>query len=183
MKNVSFLSITFCLVAASSLWAEVPRKQDVPRYIMQLLSDNSAKVRAAAAEALGHRGAVKKADVLQAIDPLLKALKNDRDATVRKAAADALASINPDDKVAIKPLIEALQDQSIDVQMAAATALGSFGRDAEEAVEPLQKVKQEAEKDSKGKKGKKTPAERKKQQLARAAAMALRSIAGQPRKK
>jgi HEAT repeat protein len=183
MKTIFMCSSLVCLAIVAPAGAEIPRKQDLPRFIKELQSSSNARTRADAAEALGHRGAIKKADVLGAIEPLVKALKDDSAPTVRKAAATALGAIGPDPKVSVPPLIEALQDDSIDVRIAAANALGSFGTDAREAVSALREAKAEAEKGFTKKKGKKSAAERQQRQLARAAGMALRSIMGKPRKK
>jgi hypothetical protein len=182
MRSIS-LYITALLVAVpGTLLADTPRKKDVSKYIKQLQTAGNAKARADAADWLGHRGEIKKADVVDAIEPLVTALKTDRAANVRKSAASAIAAIGPEPQTAVPALIEALKDKSIDVQIAAANALGTFGRDAAEAMSVLRQVKTEAEKGF-TKKGKKTPAERKKQQLARAAGMALRSIAGKLKQK
>ncbi len=175
------------LVAAGSGRADIPKKKDIPKYIEQLQSTSAApRVRAAAAEALGERGAIRKADVKDGIDALIKAVTSDPDANVRKAAAMALGRINPDDKAAVKPLMEALKDKSNAVKVEAARALGLLGSDAKEAVDALREVKQEADKISGGKKKKKTKptkAEREARELARAAQMAIQSIGGRRKKK
>lgn len=158
------------VLTAGFAGADAPKKRDVPRYIKQLQSSRDARLRADAAEALGERGAIKKADVLPAINPLLNALK-DRDINVRRAAAEALGKIVPDNQVAVKPLIGALKDSDLRVRMAAATALGNHGSEAQEAVPQLRQVMKETGRD------------KKKNPLRRAAGMALRSIMGKPRKK
>src|SRR5215472_13936339 len=78
MKTVILAGTALVLLAVNPARADIPKKADVPRYIKQLQSSPSAKTRAAAAEALGHRGAIRKADVTAAIDPLITALKKDK---------------------------------------------------------------------------------------------------------
>jgi HEAT repeat protein len=158
------------LMACGGVRAEVPKKKDVPKYIKQLKSAASAKVRAEAAEALGHRGAIRQADVKDAIEPLLSALKNDRDPNVRKAAAEALGRIGPDKEVVVKPLLAALEDKAIQVRIGAANGLGMLGPDAREAVPALRKLFQ------------RDKSAQLQGQLARAAGMALRSIGGKFKK-
>jgi HEAT repeat protein len=170
MRTVILASAALVVGTLCPVRADIPKKEDVPRYIKQLQSSGSAKARAEAAEALGHRGAIRKADVLDAIGPLIKALKNDKDAAVRKNAAEALGKIGPDDQVAVKPLMEALKEPAMPVRIAAANALGMLGPDAREAIPLLREVQQEAQKD------RKTPG------LARAAGNAIRSISGKANK-
>jgi HEAT repeat protein len=166
MKTVILVGTAVVLLGVNPAGADIPKKADVPRYIKQLQTSPSAKTRAAAAEALGHRGAIRKADVTAAIDPLITALKKDKDASVRKNAAEALGKIAPDENAAVKPLIAALKDKAMSVQIAAANALGLLGADAEEALPALREVQKQVKGD------------RKKRGLARAAGMAIRSISG-----
>jgi HEAT repeat protein len=184
MKTAIVLGTALVCITAGTAQAESIKKKDVPKYIGLLKSAGSANVRADAAEALGHRGAIKKADVVEAVDPLIEALKTDRDAKVRKAAATALASIQPDNNAAVKPLMEALTDKSYDVRIAAANGLGAIGPDASDAVDALREAKAEVDKDlpKKGSKKKPTKAEREKQQFSRALGMALRNIGGKKKK-
>jgi HEAT repeat protein len=181
MKRVIMAAVTV-VAACGTLRADVPKKKDVPKYIKQLKSSPSGKVRAEAAQALGDRGAIRKADVTDAIEPLLNALKNDRVPLVRKAAAEALGKIGPDKNVAVKPLIEALNDKEIEVKIGAANALRMLGPDAKEARPALQKLFKEARmevmKGGKGKGKKKDKKTQMQRQLARAAGMALRAING-----
>jgi hypothetical protein len=191
----TFVTIgTICvLVAAGTGRADVPKKKDVPKNIKLLQTSTVAKVRADAATELGHLGAIRKSYVLEAIDPLLSALKNDKMPVVRRAAAEALGKINPDNKVAVKPLIEALKDPDMGVRIGAATALGNLGPDATEAIDTLRQIREEAMKTFKDQKkpdkktrkklSKKMQMEMQQQrQLAQAAGMALQSIGGRRRK-
>jgi HEAT repeat protein len=184
MKTVIAAGVAF-LCAAAVVQAEAIKKKDVPKYIKLLKSGSSANVRADAAEALGHRGAIRKADVKEAVDPLIEALKSDRDPKVRKAAATALASIQPDENAAVKPLMEALNDKSNEVKIAAANGLGAIGPDAAEAYDALQEAKKAVDKDlpmKKGGKKKLTKEEQAKMQLSRALGMAMRNIGGKKKK-
>jgi HEAT repeat protein len=151
MKTVIAMSTGLVIAVAGMARAEIRKKEDVPRYIKLLKVSPSAKIRADAAEEIGHRGALRKSDVLAAVDPLITALKKDRDAAVRKNAADALGSIVPNDKVAVQPLIEALKDPDVRVRMAAANALGMHGPEAREAIPALREMMQSAGKDKKNK--------------------------------
>jgi HEAT repeat protein len=170
MRTLIVVGVGLVLGTAAAGRAAPPKKEDVPRYIKQLQTSGSARVRAEAAEALGYRGAIRKADVVEAVSPLIQALKSDRDANVRKSAATALGKIAPDDNAAVKPLAEALKDKSVGVRIAAANALGLLGSDAKEAVPALREVQKEIGKD------------RKMRNLARAVNMAIRSIQGKNRK-
>src|SRR5690242_3520890 len=99
--------------------ADPPRKIDVPRQISLLKNAKSARERAGAANELGRHGAIRARDVKDAIEPLLGALKDDKDADVRRAAAKALGDIAPDPKLAVPALTEALKDKSVAVKLAA----------------------------------------------------------------
>src|SRR4051794_20148535 len=90
MKAIIAVSTGFIVAFAGTARGEIRKKEDVPRYIKLLKASPSAKVRANAADEIGHRGALRKSDVLSAVDPLIIALKKDRDAGVRKNAAEAL---------------------------------------------------------------------------------------------
>jgi HEAT repeat protein len=170
MKPYLLAGTALVLLAVGPVSADIPKKADVPRYIKQLQTSPNAKIRATAAEALGHRGAIRKADVTAAIDPLIKALQKDKDANVRKNAAEALGKIAPDENAAVKPLIDALKDKAMNVRIAAASALGLLGPAAEAALPALREVQKEVKGD------------RKKRGLARAVGMAIRSISGKNKK-
>ena len=89
-----------------------------------------------------------------------------RPRTLRRARSEALGKIAPDENAAVKPLIAALKDKAMSVQIAAANALGLLGTDAEEALPALRELQKQVKGD------------RKKRGLARAAGMAIRSISG-----
>lgn len=91
------------------------------------LKDNSAAVRAAAAEALSYAG--------QSAGPELIALLSDTTADVRAAAADAMGRLKTVE--GIDGLIGQLADQSAEVRRAAARALGRMGPAAKRAVKDL----------------------------------------------
>jgi HEAT repeat protein len=117
----------------------IPKKEDVPKYLNQLLKSNVGADRAKAAEMLGKRGGINADDVEEAVEPLRKALQKDIDAKVRAAAARALGDIHtqPEDTVPI--LIDRLRtDDKMDVKLAIVVALGQYGPDAKDAVKPLQ---------------------------------------------
>jgi HEAT repeat protein len=171
MKAVIAASMGLVIAFGGMARAEIRKKEDVARYIRLLKVSPNAKIRASAAEELGHRGALRKSDVLSAVGPLITALKKDRDATVRKNAADALGMIVPSDKAAVQPLMEALKDPDPRVRIAAANALGMHGPEASEAIPALREMMQSAGKDKKNK------------GLKRAAARAIGSIQGKRRKK
>jgi uncharacterized protein (DUF2336 family) len=120
--------------------ADVPKKIDVAKQISLLRGAKNARDRAAAADELGRHGAIRARDVKDAIEPLLEALKSDKDADVRRAAARALGDISPDPKLVVPALTEALKDRAVTVKMAAATALGQYGPDAKSALPPLREL-------------------------------------------
>ncbi len=84
-------------------------------------------IRTAAAKDLGTIGDQR------AVEPLVKALKQDSDWPVRSAAAEALGKIGDDS--AVEPLVAALNDEKWAVRRAAALALGKIG--GKKAVDPL----------------------------------------------
>ena len=114
-----------------------PRKEDVPKYLKMLLKSQSAKDRALGAEMLGRRGAVRSADVKDAIEPLQKALEKDVDSAVRAAAAKALGNIGVDAENTVPLLIKALKDKGANVPLAAINALSQYGPDAKDALPEL----------------------------------------------
>jgi HEAT repeat protein len=142
--------------------ADVPKKIDVAKQISLLRGAKSARDRAAAADELGRHGAIRARDVKDAIEPLLEALKSDKDADVRRAAARALGDISPDPKLVVPALTESLKDRSVTVKLAAATALGQYGADAKSALPPLREL----------------AAMKNDKKLSQAARVAVKSIAG-----
>src|SRR5262249_22637653 len=70
-----------------------PKKEDIPKFINTLKTPADPKVRVQAVEDIGYRGAIRASDVDSAIEPLLKALKNDKNVEVRRACAKALGTI------------------------------------------------------------------------------------------
>jgi HEAT repeat protein len=171
MRRTIALSTIVLVGLASTVRAEIRKKEDVPRYIKLLRASPSGKIRADAAEELGHRGAIRKSDVLAAVDPLITALKKDRDANVRTNAAKALGSIVPNNKAAVQPLMDALKDPDMKVRISAANALGMHGPEAKDAIPALREMAQSAGNDKKSK------------GLKRAARQAINSIRGKIRKK
>ncbi len=171
MRRITAVSTVVLVVLAGAVQGEIRKKADVPRYIKLLRASPSGKIRADAADELGHRGAIRKSDVLAAVDPLITALKKDRDATVRASAAKALGSIVPNNKEAVQPLMDALKDPDPKVRIAAANALGMHGPEAKEAIPALREMAQSAGKDKKNR------------GLKRAARQAINSIQGKRKKK
>jgi hypothetical protein len=139
-----------------------PTKIDVPKAIGILKNATNPKDRIQAAEDIGRRGGIRVTDVKEAIDPLLDALKKDRDAGVRSAAAKALGEIATEPDKTVPSLIDALNDKAVNVKMSAATALGQFGPQAKSALPALR----ELVKDKKDKK------------LSKSAAAAVKKIVG-----
>jgi HEAT repeat protein len=140
MRSLIAMFTLVGVIGLGTMAAEGPKKIDVAKQISLLKSAKSARDRAAAANELGRHGAIRARDVKDAIEPLLEALKNDKDADVRRAAARALGDISPDPKFVVPALTEALKDGSVAVKMAAATALGQYGNDARSALPPLREL-------------------------------------------
>jgi HEAT repeat protein len=116
----------------------VPKKEDVPKYLNQLLKSTNGGERAKAAEMLGKRGGINATDVEDAVEPLKKALQKDIDAKVRAAAARALGDIHTLPEETVPLLIDRMKnDAKMDVKLAIAVALGQYGPDATSAVQPL----------------------------------------------
>jgi HEAT repeat protein len=158
---VKVLHLAFCVIYLTSSRGELAtcQKQDDVKSLIKDLKSNNPKTRASAAEDLGHRGAVRAAEVKEAIPSIVEVLKKDRDANVRKAAATALGQVDPDPSTAVPALTAALRDKAPSVRIAAAGSLGMLGGEAKDAVPALQ----EAQKD-------------KDRAVSRAASMALRTI-------
>src|SRR5205823_3941787 len=130
MKHILALGILF-LATAIAAQAPTPKREDVPKYLEMLKKSEKASDRALAAEMLGRRGAVNIKDVEGAIEPLKKALQNDKEVQVRKAAVLALGIISPEPASATVPLmIEALMDKDYGLRMASMQALVGYGPEA-----------------------------------------------------
>jgi HEAT repeat protein len=144
-----------------------PRKEDVPKLIGTLKTSNNAKLRAQAADDIAKRGAIRASDVDDAIDPLLNALKKDKDADVRRACAKALGNIGTNADKCVPGLADSLKDTSQLVKIAAIQALGQFGPEAESALPTLRELA--AKKDDK--------------KISPVAAAAVKAISGVEKKK
>jgi HEAT repeat protein len=162
MRSLIVMFTVVGVIGLGMIEADGPKKIDVVKQISLLKSAKSARDRAAAADELGRHGAIRARDVKDAIEPLLEALKNDKDADVRRAAARALGNISPDPKAVVPALTEALKDRSVTVKLAAATALGQYGPDARSALPPLREL----------------AAMKNDKKLSQAARVAIKSIAG-----
>jgi len=114
-----------------------PKKEDIPKFINTLKTSANPKARLQAVEDIGYRGAIRASDVESAIDPLVNALKSDKDIEVRRASAKALGTIGSNPDKCVPALTEALKDSALLVKMAAAQALGQFGSEAKSAVPAL----------------------------------------------
>jgi len=101
------------------------------------LSDKSAAVRGAAAEALVLVGPTV-ADV-----PALVKLLKESSSTVKEAAARCLAQLGPAAKEAVPPLTNLLTDGDAGVRLAAIEALAQMGRAAQSAVPKLQDLERD----------------------------------------
>jgi HEAT repeat protein len=141
MRFAKLIGVGIFLATVSVLIAGgigVPKKEDVPKYLNQLVKSTNSADRAKAAEMLGKRGGINANDVEDAIEPLRKALQKDTDVKVRAAAARALGDIHAQADETVPVLIDRLKnDEKMDVKMAAVVALGQFGLDATAALQPL----------------------------------------------
>jgi HEAT repeat protein len=162
MRSLIAMATIAGVLGLASVDAQVIKKEEVPKYINILKTGGTAKARAQAASNLGDRGAVRASDVEDAIDPLLNALKNDKEDIVRAASAKALGDIATEEDKCVDALTEALKDKAANVKMAAIFALGQFGSRAQSALTPLREI-------AKNKDDKK---------MSQAANQAVKSIAG-----
>jgi HEAT repeat protein len=142
MKFAKLIGVSIVLGSVSLVLAGggigLPKKEDVPKYLKQLLTSTVAADRAKAAEMLGKRGGINANDVEDAVEPLKKSLKKDIDPKVRAAAARALGNIHPEAEGTVPVLIDRLKnDASMDVKLASVIALGQFGSDAKAALPDL----------------------------------------------
>jgi hypothetical protein len=159
----SFVSFTVMGLAVVEAGSTLLKKEEIPQAI-QRLRRGSAKERAFAAEQLGHRGAIRSADVKDAVAPLREVLRSDKDVNVRQEAARALGNIGRELEETVPALVESMKnDKAMPVRLAAIAALGQIGPEARAATPELRKIAAE----------KKTN-----KQLSRAARMALKSIGG-----
>lgn len=163
MKALSWFAL---LALTGGVAAGDVKKEDVPRLLKDLKSA-VAKTRAAAAEDLGHLGAIRADYAKPAVPTLLEMVRKDKDAKAREAAAKAIGRIGVEPADAVPVLIEALkEDKGMLVRIAAARSLGQFGSDAKEAVSTLRDVQEKARGD------------KSMQRLGQTAGEALRSIRG-----
>jgi HEAT repeat protein len=114
-----------------------PKREDMPKYINMLKSASSAKDRAVAAEQIGRRGAIQLNDVKEAVPLLQKATTKDSDANVRRVCAEALGRLATEPETSVPPLMDALKDKNLQVNLAAVSALGNFGPEAKDALPAL----------------------------------------------
>jgi HEAT repeat protein len=125
--------------------ADDVKKEDVPK-LMKELKNGNTKARIAAADDLGHLGAIRAEYTKPAVSVLLEVVAKDSDAKVRAAAAKALGRVAPDPKQAVPVLKDALKDKVVAVRIASATALGQLGPDAKEALPALQEAAKDKDK-------------------------------------
>lgn len=107
---------------------KVQAKYVVPALIA-VLQDDDDHVRFTTVEALGEFGP----EAASAAQPLREALLRDTDGNVRWHAAGSLAAVDPEGKIALPALIEAMKARDANVRRFAAMALGKFGPKAKEA--------------------------------------------------
>src|SRR5262245_10545770 len=117
-----------------------PKKEDVPKYLEMLKKSDKASDRALAARMLGKRGAIRSADVKDAIEPLKLALEKDVDLKVRGAAAEALGSISADPEGTVPLLITTLKEKDTGLKLAVIDALAKYGPDAKDALPSLREI-------------------------------------------
>jgi HEAT repeat protein len=147
---VALATFVGCVIIAAAHTDGPPKKEDLPKFIKTLTSSPSPKDRAQAADDIGYLGAIRASYIEGAIDPLLKALKNDKDAAVRTACAKAVGGVAINADKCVPVLVDALKDSNILVKIAAAQALGQFGPEAKEALPALMElVKMKDSKDDK----------------------------------
>jgi HEAT repeat protein len=101
--------------------------------LVKLLSNEDPEVRWNAAKTLG------KIHAVDAIDPLIGALKDPAD-SVREHAAEALGDMGPAASRAVEPLIATLKDPFFKARRDAARSLGQIGPAAKAAVPALEQL-------------------------------------------
>ena len=114
--------------------------------LMKELKSKNPKTRTSAVLALGKLGAIRASDVKDAVPLVLDLLKKDKEAAVRKAAADALGRMDPDAKMTVPVLIDALKDKDAGVREAAATALGQFSSESNDILPALRDLQSDKNK-------------------------------------
>jgi len=136
---LGLVGLMIALAYVGELTAQAPKKEDIPKFIMNL-KDKDAKTRIDACKGIAAIGKLKASYAKDAIEPLIELVKKDSDAKVRAAAATALGSCDPEEKEAVTVLTAALKDDSKDVRLAAATGLGQLGAKAKEALPALKEA-------------------------------------------
>ncbi len=126
------------LVALSKLTELGPNAISAVGSLLEALSDVNPLVRKGAAQALfsiyrAGFGGIKKVDRLEDAKSALTLALNDPDIHVRHAVAVALAPLEPDPKVGIPALIEAVGDDDREIRGQAVGSLGTFAARGEEA--------------------------------------------------
>jgi HEAT repeat protein len=101
--------------------------------LVKLLSNENSEIRWNAAKTLG------KIHALDAIDPLIAALKDPAD-SVREHVAEALGDMGPAAIQAVEPLIATLNDPYFKARRDAARSLGQIGPAAKAAIPDLEKL-------------------------------------------
>lgn len=135
------------MIGWQSAHAQLLKKSDIPKTIA-LLKTGTPKQKISAAEALGRRGAVRQADVKEAVTPLKYLFEKDADSKVRAAAAIALGRIAVEPKDTVQLLLKSLKDEKTEdeVKMGVIIAMGSIGPEARAAMPELRKIAQDKEK-------------------------------------
>jgi hypothetical protein len=119
-------------IVCTLVGGNAPSEGEVVSLLAERTKDPNARVRWAAAQAIGTMKLGAKAAVSD-LGPLL----NDESRDVRAAAAEALGKIGPASKDTVPALTKALTDTVPFVRREAATALGGIGPDASSAVPTL----------------------------------------------
>jgi HEAT repeat protein len=121
MKKIIITSLALIAIANSGCSNEPKVANDISG-LMQDLKTGDDATRAAAALALGEKGA----EARDAVPALTEALRDEYE-LVRERAAEALGQIGPPAKAAVPALSMALKDAVADVREAAADALQRIG--------------------------------------------------------
>jgi HEAT repeat protein len=167
MRYLILLGTLAAFAQLASTDAGPPRKEDIPKLINTLKTSSNPKLRVQAVDDIAYRGAIRASDVDIAIDPLLTALKSDKDIEVRRACAKAVGNIGTHADKCVPALTNALKDSAPLVKIAAAQSLGQFGPEAKAALPSLRELA--AKKDDK--------------KVSQIAATAAKSISGKDKKK
>lgn len=170
MKKLMLLCLGCFLVGLAELGAEVPKKEDVPKFIETLEKGKNTGARVAAAKDLGHLGQVMAPAARPALPTLLKIVNNDKqDSAVREACAEALGKIGGDPEQIVSSLTKIISNEKENkgVRLGAIRGLSYLGSEAKSAVSELRKIARDKDKDK---------------QLARAAGDAAKNIEGGKKK-